>query len=140
MGAKRIAKDMIPERDRQVAAWLAAGHAITDIQQRHRKKYKVGISFGVVKAIQKLTKGNGRYAHLMREVEPEQPPTPAPEDGAMILTSPSGLVPARDVSDRLRALIGHVADAMGKEGVIEVVIQDREVVVSFSPDQQLFEV
>lgn len=130
---RQVPRDQIPARNKQVIKWLGQGHTISECQDFHRKEYGCGIAFETVASLRDT-------GTTKRKPKAKRPPPEPEEAHGLVLASPTGLVPARDVSDRLRALIAHVADAMGREGVCEVMIQEREVVVSFTPDQQLFEV
>lgn len=122
---RQLNKEQAKRRNALIRKWLEAGITVTEIQNRVKDKYGIGVHSYTVAAIR------------------ENLDMPAPRKSkttALVLSSSTGLVPAKELSPRLRALITHVADAMTEEGVLTVSIDGRQVNITHVPEELSFEV
>jgi hypothetical protein len=141
---KRLTGEKLTERNALIQKWLKADVHGNEIKRRVEEKYGIGIHTNTLRAIREsIGKGKpykgrkpGPKPGFKRKAKPKSPA----EETALVLSSPSGLVPARDLSARLRALISHVADAMIEEGVLTVTVDGRYVTVTHIPEETAFEV
>jgi len=134
---KRLTGKKRTERDALIRKWYKAGVIGAEIQERVKQKYGIGIHSNTLRTIREDL---GIPPTPKNAPKKRRKPKPKPEDTALVLASPSGLVPAKELTPRLRALITHVADAMIEEGVLAVAIDGREVMITHVPEETVFEV
>lgn len=113
---RQLNKKQQKQRNALIVKWLREGIAGTEIQKRVKRKYSVGVHYNTIRDI---------------KAELGKP---------QVLSSPSGLVPAREVSPQLQNLITKVADAMVDDGVLTITIDGREVSITHTPEETTIEV
>lgn len=128
--AKLIGEKKIKQRTAQIKKWIREGIPKYKIPDLAREKFGSGPNYNTICAI----------ALELDEPKPKPKPKPPTEETALVLSSPTGLVPAKEITPRLRALISHVADAMIEEGILAVTIDGREVMITHHPEETVFEV
>lgn len=125
----RLKGKALARRDAQVKKWILEGVPKYRITEMAKEKFGSGPHYTTIQA-------------MAEELEnlPIKRKTKTKKAAALTLSSPTGLVPAREVSNRLQSSIIHLADAMAKEGVLKITIDGRQVSITHTPEETMIEV
>jgi len=139
----RLKGEQLEERNALIREWYKAGKSGTEIAARVKEKYGVGIHSYTLAAIRDELgiEPQDRWGRKKAKAKPKRKAKTKPiEETALVLASPSGLVPAREISTRLEAMIIKLADVMIEEGVLAINIDGRQITVTYVPEESCFEV
>ena len=127
----RLKGKALARRDAQVKKWILEGVPKYRITEMAKEKFGSGPHYTAIQAMAEELEN----LPIKRKTK-----TKTKKAAALTLSSPTGLVPAREVSQRLQALITQVADSMAKEGVLTVTIDRRQVSITHTPEETMIEV